>query len=384
MDKSESLTFQIERKNTDKSLELERERTSRSIAQARNKVELQTNKSIREDRSDTDQNIANARETADTLRYDQTKDTKDEKRRTEEAWTLADAAVQLERSRIDDAMIRERQVMSSLEASLIYQERQQTDKSIAEERTITDNLVLSNSAKLSKEKVEHTKTKASLTTRDEFLAIVSHDLRNPIGAISSCMELLLEDSVDRKIDKETRNWLELAKRNADLSLRLISDVLDMERIAEGKLELTIAPGDIVKLIKEVMESFTYAAATKNVLLRSAPIAITGQLYFDQDRLAQVLSNLLGNALKYTPEGGKIVLYVDDSADEDLTISICDTGIGIPEEEKAQIFKKFAQLGSKDRNGLGLGLYISKMLVEAHGGKLWVESQLGIGSIRSEE
>ena len=228
---------------------------------------------------------------------------------------------------------------------------------------------------------EHTKTKASLTTRDEFLAIVSHDLRNPIGAISSCMEMLLEESVERKIDKETRSWIELAKRNADSSLRLINDILDMERIAEGKLELEVTRCDIGKLIKETMDSFVHAAAAKNVLLRCVPTVITETLDCDRDRLVQVLSNLIGNALKFTPEGGKIVLKAEGAA-ADVTISVRDTGIGIHDEKKDQIFEKFTQLGSKDRRGLGLGLHISKMLVEAHGGKLWVESKLGEGSLFS--
>ena len=224
---------------------------------------------------------------------------------------------------------------------------------------------------------DHTKTKTNLTTRDEFLAIVSHDLRNPIGAISSCMEMLLEESDERKIDPETKVWLELAKRNADSSLRLIGDLLDMERVAEGKLKVVPERCDIGPIIQEAVEIFTQAAAAKNVLLRSIPPDTTCAINCDHDRIVQVLSNLISNALKFTPEQGKVVVKTTWDA-ETVTVSVCDTGPGIPPEKKEQIFEKFAQLGSKDRTGLGLGLHISKMLVEAHGGKLTVESTPGAG------
>ncbi len=378
MEESQSSTFQVERKNTDRSLGLEREKMNRSIAEVRGSAESQTNKSVQEGRNHTDKNIAHARNKADAIRDIEKTDGSNEKRRTEDARLLVDAAVQHERSQIDDAIIREREVISTLETTLFHLERQQTDKNLADERITADTVVLSSSIKLSEEVSEHTKTKASLTTRDEFLAIVSHDLRNPIGAISSCMEMLLEESVERKIDKETRSWIELAKRNADSSLRLIRDILDMERIAVGKLELEITRCDIGKLIKETMDNFVRAASAKNVLLRSVPATITDFLDCDRDRLTQVLSNLIGNAIKFTPEGGKIVLKAIKT-DLDITISVCDTGIGIAEEKKVYIFEKFTQLGSKDRSGLGLGLHISKMLVETQGGKMWVESKLGEGS-----
>ncbi|MGE3974548.1 MAG: sensor histidine kinase [Bdellovibrionales bacterium] len=376
-----SETFQNERTNTDRSLGLEREKTNRSLSQARGEAELQTDKSVQEDRSDTDKNIAKARNNADLLRDGKAVTGANEKSRTDQARIIVDAAVQHERSLVDGAIIREREVKSTIETTLLHHERLQTDKNLAEERTITDTVVLSNSVKLSEEVVEHTKTKASLTTRDEFLAIVSHDLRNPIGAVSSCMEMLLDEASERKIDKETISWLELAKRNADSSLRLISDILDMERIAEGKLELEIKSCDVTKLMKETVDNFVHAAAAKNVLLRFTPVTITEAIDCDHDRLAQVLSNLISNALKFTPEGGKIILKIERTG-ADITISVRDTGIGIPKDKKEQIFERFTQLGSKDRRGLGLGLHISKMLVEAHGGKLWVDSKLGEGSVFS--
>ncbi len=127
-----------------------------------------------------------------------------------------------------------------------------------------------------------------------------------------------------------------------------------------------------------MESFIHAAISKNVLLRSIPSVTTSEIFCDRDRIVQVLSNLIGNALKFTSDGGKIIIKTE-STDQEIIISVSDTGPGIPVEKTQKIFEKFAQLGSKDRNGLGLGLHISKMLVESHGGKLWVESQFGYGS-----
>lgn len=374
MKRSNDQNFQTERENTDKSLGEEREKTNLSIAQAKDKAESQTDIKVQQERAETDKATLDARTNEDSKRkLDRTTDdqTKAERKR-------ADVAMEKERAHVDVAIVREREVKSTIETTILSQERELTDKSLAVERTTTDIVVTSSMVKLTKEVAEHSKTKVSLTTRDEFLAIVSHDLRNPIGAILSCMEMLLEKTADRKIDSETKVWIEMAKRNADSALRLINDILDMERIAEGKLELSKARVDLGRVLRESTESFLHAAISKNVILRSIPTLTLCELFCDHDRILQILANLIGNALKFTPEGGKVVLRAEQN-EKDIIFSVCDTGPGIPEAKKVQIFEKYAQLRTADRRGLGLGLHISKMLVEAHGGNLWVETTLGHGS-----
>ncbi len=384
MEPSSDQTLETERKNTDKSLGDEREKTNCTLIQAKGKAESQTDVSVQQARTDTDKATLVARTNADSRR-DQVRKAQgyaEEDRasddHSEAERTRADVTLEQERTRVDFAIAREREAKSSVEKTFLSQERELTDKSLSVERTRADTVVTSSTVKLSREVAEHSKTKVSLMTRDEFLAIVSHDLKNPIGAVSSCMDMLLEQTAERNLDSETRGWLEMAKRNADTALRLISDILDMERIADGKLELDKTTCNLGKVVRDSMEIFVHAAISKNILLRSVPPAATGEISCDRDRIVQVLSNLIGNALKFTPEGGKIVVKVERT-DKEITFSVCDTGPGIPDEKKQKIFEKFTQLESKDRRGLGLGLHISKRLVESHGGNIWVESKLGQGS-----
>lgn len=367
-------TFVKERHNTDQSLSSERENTNRSLASVRDRTESKTDGAVKSERATADLKKVTARN-GDDAKNDYAESTKksilEERKRSDEA-------VEVERSRVDTAIDHEREVKRTLAGKILKQERELTDQNLAEERNVTDSHVASGSARLSEEVAEHSKTKSSLTTRDEFLAIVSHDLRNPIGAIASCMEMLLDEIAERKIDPQTKQWLELAKRNADSSLRMISDILDMERVVNGKIAVSLGNCEIGPLINEAMGNFVQAAAAKNVLLRSIPTDVKCVAVCDRDRLTQVVSNLINNALKFTPEQGKVVVKTV-ADDYFVTISVCDTGPGIPDYKKDEIFEKFAQLRSKDRTGLGLGLHISKMLVEAHGGTLTVESVVGKGS-----
>jgi signal transduction histidine kinase len=163
-----------------------------------------------------------------------------------------------------------------------------------------------------------------------------------------------------------------------VALRLISDILDMERIAEGKFKLQLKTCNIGSLIRHAVENSVHEAAAKNILLRGSNFEKLGDANIDHDRIMQVLGNLIGNALKFTPEGGTVQVHASTKEDR-VQISVSDTGPGIPDDKTEMIFNRFAQLKSADRRGLGLGLYISKMFVEAHQGELWVDSKLGQGS-----
>ncbi len=386
MDKPKSPPFlEEERQKTDDSLNAERGKTNESLTAAMVKTERQTDKVVHEQRIEADEKLSSSRAEADADRNserealgDDGDDRKNDDERLLDERRRADNAVERERSRVDVAIDRERDVKTAIESRLLEQEREQTDDNLLAERTRTDSEVHLASHLLSDEIAEHSKTKISLTTRDEFLAIVSHDLRNPLGAISICTDMLLEDSSKKMPRSQIRHWIELIKRNADTSLRLICDILDMESIAEGKLELKLKQQCIGEIIRESTQSFVHTASAKTVLLSAMPSNISGSVVCDHDRIMQVLSNLIGNALKFTPEGGSIILKANLSKTA-VEVSVCDTGPGIPDNKKDYIFDRFTQLGSKDRTGLGLGLYISKMLIEAHQGQLWVQSKVGEGS-----
>ena len=367
-----------ERKKTDESLNLEREKTNESLKKTRD-TEEDTDKTVDEERAQADQAITSSREKVDahrdTARSSSHNNIEEEREESDERLLeerrKADASIQLERKRADQTIEHERELKSALAIRVLERERKITDRNLGDERFKTDALVM-------KAATEHSITKTALTSREEFLAIVSHDLRNPIGAAASCAEMLLEDAAFEQVDPEVKHWVHFMKRNVDASLRLISDLLDVERIAQGKVILkpkTVCVGDIVR---ESVETYVLAASAKTILLRTVPGDFKSEVFGDPDRIRQVISNIVGNAVKFTPEGG--IITVSIKAEEDLVrVSVLDTGPGIQKEKLIQIFDRFAQLASKDRTGLGLGLYISKMLIEAHGGNLSVESNVGVGS-----
>lgn len=385
-DTPNQLILKSERKTTDDSLVVKRGQTDGSLSDARDKAERRTDKIVLKERNDADQASSSSRKVADLNRDNERKtsapDTTGEQKRSDDRQTEerlhVDKAVELERSRVDAAMVHERESRTALMTHILEQEREQTDQNRFSERTRTDSATNRASQILSDEIAEHSITRGSLTTRDEFLAIVSHDLRNPMGAVSSCAAMLLDTPGFQGITAEIRIYLQLMKRNADTSLRLISDLLDMERVAEGKFELQLKLWSIDEIIADCLENFIHQAAAKSLTLTADVAPGMDKILCDRDRVTQIITNILGNAVKFTHVGGSVTIKARMVA-EGLEVSVVDKGPGIPEEKQAQIFQRFAQLKSKDRTGLGLGLYISKMLVEAHKGKLWVESKVNEGS-----
>ena len=164
-------------------------------------------------------------------------------------------------------------------------------------------------------------------------------------------------------------------------LRLIQDLLDIERIAVGKLTLHYEEHDVGEIIKQAVEEFKGDAASKGISLSAKPEDVCGYVVCDRSRVIQVLSNLIGNAIKFTPAKGHISVNCARSGTEskEVQVSVSDTGEGIAPEKIKTIFERFSQIKSQDRRGIGLGLYIAKMMVEEHAGRIWVESKLGVGS-----
>ena len=257
-------------------------------------------------------------------------------------------------------------------------ERFRTDAATAVGRTHHQASAQSSADLLSREQESHRKTRTDLTTREEFLAIVSHDLRNPLNHISMAAQELSEGLSDPPEVKEIAASI---KRSAGEMLRLIEDLLDIERIAMGKLVLHYEEHDICEIIKEVVGDFKGDAAAKGITLIAKPEVGCNEVVCDRSRVQQVLSNLIGNAIKFTPANGNITVSCARTGpeDKDVQVSVSDTGAGIAPEKIGTIFERFSQINSRDRRGIGLGLYIAKMMVEEHPGRIWVESKLGEGS-----
>jgi len=160
--------------------------------------------------------------------------------------------------------------------------------------------------------------------------------------------------------------------------RLIGDLVDIVSIDAGKLSMRPETADATALLVEVVEAFSAAAEEKGISLVSDLVERPLFAAFDHDRLMQVLANLITNAIKFTPRGGNISVRGERSTDE-LHLWVCDDGCGIERALLGAVFERFWQVGDNDRRGLGLGLYISKCIVDAHGGRIWAESGLGQGS-----
>ena len=257
----------------------------------------------------------------------------------------------------------------------IKAERLRADAATERERSYYQASAKSSAELLSQEQESHQKTKATLTTREEFLAIVSHDLRNPLNHILMAVQNLLEEPKDIKELASSIN------RSGGEMLRLIEDLLDVERIAVGKLTLHYEQHDVSEIIKQAVEELQEAAASKGITLEAKPQDVCGYVVCDRSRVMQVLSNLIGNAIKFTPAKGQICVSCQRTGPEgkEVQVSVSDTGEGIAPEKMKTIFERFSQIHNQDRRGIGLGLYIAKMMVEEHPGRIWVESKLGEGS-----
>lgn len=218
---------------------------------------------------------------------------------------------------------------------------------------------------------------AAVATREELLAIVSHDLRNPLNVIVNCAYVLQKTPLDGTEGDRVHKSAETILRSTDRMVRLIADLLDLAQIQAGKLAIDRQLQDVDGLLREGVEELRPLATGKNLKLDS--VTSEGlRVHCDRERVLQILSNLVGNAIKFTPAGGSIFIEAQAIRYE-ARFSVRDTGQGIPEAELPRIFDRFWQAQSNDRAGIGLGLSIVKGLVEAHGGQLWVESKLGAGT-----
>jgi signal transduction histidine kinase len=217
--------------------------------------------------------------------------------------------------------------------------------------------------------------------KSDFVSNVSHELRTPLTAIKGAVDLLLRE-VPGRLNESQTHYLTRVRSNTQHLAGLINDLLDLAKIEEGKVELKGARVSVGGLVHEVMETVRPMAAEKRVLLEVKVPEPSILVWADRDKVTQVLMNLIGNAIKFTPPQGKVTVSASREGAEWAQVSVNDSGPGISAEECQKIFQKFYQVsegGGPKPKGTGLGLAISKALVELHGGKIWVESEPGCGS-----
>ena len=234
-------------------------------------------------------------------------------------------------------------------------------------------------AKLYTEQVDARRKVEDLSRlKDEFLSIASHELRTPVTSIKGYTQLA--KSLIRENDlKTSEEYLDIALDQIDRMSRLILELLDVSRIETGRLEIRREPIPWATFVSDVVHRHHTALSERRFQL-NLPVGHK-RVLGDRDRLEQVLGNLMENAVKYSPDGSEILVSVEDRGDQ-LVTSVADRGIGIPTDEIGQVFERFhrgRQVSSTNYGGLGLGLYITKQIVERHNGTIWVESREGQGT-----
>jgi signal transduction histidine kinase/DNA-binding response OmpR family regulator len=224
------------------------------------------------------------------------------------------------------------------------------------------------------------RTKELDRLKSEFVAVVSHEVRTPLTSIKGSLELLGDDRF-HKLPAPQRELLGICQANTERLISLINDILDFSKLESSRLSLNLEQMDVGRVLIEAVENIRNLAAMKGVTLDVRIDPNTGAVDADPMRVGQVATNLIGNAIKFSPEKGRIEVFASGDSGM-VTVSVKDYGRGIAPRDISRLFQRFAQLDSsttRKAGGTGLGLVISKGIVEQHGGKIWVESALGEGS-----
>ena len=214
--------------------------------------------------------------------------------------------------------------------------------------------------------------------KDEFFALVSHELRTPLTSIQGYLEMVLEDPA--ALDPQSTRFLQVIERNTRRLQRLVGDLLFVAQVEAGRMSVERGPVSLERVVAECIEAARPRAEDDGVTLRSQSDGV-GVLHADGDRLAQMLDNLVSNAVKFTPEGGSVDVRLTER-DGRALLEVRDSGIGIPGDEQAQLFQRFFRSSAateREIPGVGLGLTISRAIVEAHGGTISFESEEGRGT-----
>jgi signal transduction histidine kinase len=354
---SEQEQLKPEREQTDESLRNERTKTDEELGDRLRVIEADAARAVARARERADAALANAREKADgdPSHAGPTPEAMSD-RGIHAARAVEDAELARERAVTDEKLRGNTEYIDAL-LRLLPLEREKTDQHLLSEREQAD------------EAIAH---------RDDFLSIVSHDLRSLLATVSLAAHVIERDATPSEATDSTLRNAQRIRRAAHHMNRLIGDLVDVSAIEAGRLAIRVARVDATLLVADVVMSFQQAAAAKGLSLSPGRVEADLMGTFDRDRALQVFANLVGNAIKFTPSGGAIRVG-GERAGAELRFSVRDDGPGIPDGKREAIFERFWQVGENDRRGLGLGLYIARSIIDAQGGKIWVESTPGEGS-----
>lgn len=339
-----------ERDQTDESLRAERDKADDDLGEKQAAIDEAADAIIEKARARADQVLAAARAKSDlqSAPPDSHGAKTLEKERERE-----DQELEKERASADETLRAERAEQPSLSSV----EREETDKDLSHERVRSDGAV---------------------TARDAFLGIVSHDLRNLLSGMVGFATLIAKGMSRENYDENVVIYAQRIQRTGAHMNRLVGDLVDVASIEAGVLAVRREVADPAAVVAEAVEHFQAQASAKGVSLTAALATSLPVVSFDPARILQVLVNLVSNAIKFTPPQGKVGVEVDCSGGE-LRFAVTDTGLGIPANKLEAVFERFLQVIDRDPRGVGLGLFISKCIVQGHGGRIWAESTPGTGS-----
>lgn len=344
-----------ERDETDESLRDERKNADQLMTEKRAGVEKKAEELVERAREQADAVLETARDKADHKLN--TAEAGAEAEAVAKERALEDESLQDERAAADERLRGENGEETSIRAALLPMEREKTDRHLLIERARSD---------------------AALAHRDDFLGMVSHDLRNLLQGVFLNATMLAEGASTSDEGRRTVAGMKRIQRYVARMNGLIGDLVDVASIDAGKLAIRPLPADTAPLLTEAVDAFAHSASEKGISLEVEAAERILMAELDHERVLQVLANLITNAIKFTPRGGRIVVRGERAGDA-LRLSVSDTGTGIPEDMLEAVFERFWQVGKNDRRGLGLGLYISRCIVDAHGGRIWAESKPGEGT-----
>jgi signal transduction histidine kinase len=281
---------------------------------------------------------------------------------------INDIILKQERHRSDDAM----QVQRDASAPDRDEgtRRADTDEKLRDERLRVDRAV----SLLGSTEDALSIAEQEVQRRSNVLAMVAHELRNPLCVIAMNTEFI----AGTLVDPEARESADEVQRSIARMQRLLMDLVDLARIEGGALRIVKLPFDVGALVSEILAAYQPLFSKRGVTFTSSVGAPGVIAAFDHDRIVQVLSNLLSNAMKFTPAGGAVTLRLE-RYDDHVELAVSDTGPGIAADALPRVFNRFWQARSEPGTGLGLGLYICEKIIAAHAGRIWVESEIGSGT-----